>query len=99
MMSMPMVKYKSVCLRHQMLQNAILWIGHGCSVGDILFFPSAPPTGCHRGFQLSPSPPPVVFTMGSPSNLDPPLLLSGGCFHNTQCTSAEVSKIIEAVLF
>ncbi|XP_044051502.1 serine/threonine-protein kinase ULK1a isoform X2 [Siniperca chuatsi] len=28
---------------------------------------TAPPTGCHRGFQYSDSPPPVVFTMGSPS--------------------------------
>uniref|UniRef100_A0A8C4P0B2 non-specific serine/threonine protein kinase n=1 Tax=Dicentrarchus labrax TaxID=13489 RepID=A0A8C4P0B2_DICLA len=46
---------------------------------------TAPPTGCHRGFQYSDSPPPAVFTMGSPSKGDTPpdnLLsrrLSGRC--------------------
>ncbi|XP_051279290.1 serine/threonine-protein kinase ULK1a isoform X2 [Dicentrarchus labrax] len=33
---------------------------------------TAPPTGCHRGFQYSDSPPPAVFTMGSPSKGDTP---------------------------
>ncbi|XP_045891884.1 serine/threonine-protein kinase ULK1a isoform X1 [Micropterus dolomieu] len=33
---------------------------------------TAPPTGCHRGFQCSDSPPPVVFTMGSPSKGNTP---------------------------
>ncbi|XP_035514208.1 serine/threonine-protein kinase ULK1a isoform X2 [Morone saxatilis] len=33
---------------------------------------TAPPTGCHRGFQYSDSPPPVIFTMGSPSKGDTP---------------------------
>ncbi|XP_070760176.1 serine/threonine-protein kinase ULK1a [Enoplosus armatus] len=33
---------------------------------------AAPPTGCHRGFQCSDSPPPVVFIMGSPSKVNTP---------------------------
>ncbi|XP_070690056.1 serine/threonine-protein kinase ULK1a [Pempheris klunzingeri] len=33
---------------------------------------AAPPTGCHRGFQYSDSPPPAVFTMGSPSKENTP---------------------------
>ncbi|XP_059193162.1 serine/threonine-protein kinase ULK1a [Centropristis striata] len=33
---------------------------------------TAPPTGYHRGFQCSDSPPPAVFTMGSPSRGNTP---------------------------
>uniref|UniRef100_A0A8C9X3H0 non-specific serine/threonine protein kinase n=1 Tax=Sander lucioperca TaxID=283035 RepID=A0A8C9X3H0_SANLU len=33
---------------------------------------AAPPTGCHRGFQYSDSPPPTIFTMGSLSRGDTP---------------------------
>ncbi|XP_037633361.1 serine/threonine-protein kinase ULK1a isoform X3 [Sebastes umbrosus] len=33
---------------------------------------TAPPTGCHRGFQYSDSPPPAVFTMGSLSRGNTP---------------------------
>nr|XP_046242683.1 serine/threonine-protein kinase ULK1a isoform X2 [Scatophagus argus] len=38
---------------------------------------TAPPTGCHRGFQFSDSPPPVVFMLGSPSKGDTPQVFSG----------------------
>uniref|UniRef100_A0A671TK15 non-specific serine/threonine protein kinase n=1 Tax=Sparus aurata TaxID=8175 RepID=A0A671TK15_SPAAU len=38
---------------------------------------TAPPTGCHRGSPYSDSPPPTVFTMGSPSRGDSPPVFSG----------------------
>uniref|UniRef100_A0A671TIR7 non-specific serine/threonine protein kinase n=1 Tax=Sparus aurata TaxID=8175 RepID=A0A671TIR7_SPAAU len=37
---------------------------------------TAPPTGCHRGSPYSDSPPPTVFTMGSPSRGDSPPVFS-----------------------
>ncbi|TMS03391.1 Adhesion G-protein coupled receptor D1 [Larimichthys crocea] len=38
---------------------------------------TAPPTGCHRGFPYPDSPPPAVFTMGSPAKGDAPQVFSG----------------------
>uniref|UniRef100_A0AAQ5YWN2 non-specific serine/threonine protein kinase n=1 Tax=Amphiprion ocellaris TaxID=80972 RepID=A0AAQ5YWN2_AMPOC len=44
----------------------------------IFFVPTAPPTGCHKVFHCSDSPPPTIFTMGSPSreNTPPDTMLS-----------------------
>ncbi|XP_040012365.1 serine/threonine-protein kinase ULK1a [Xiphias gladius] len=43
-----------------------------CEKGMDITVPTAPPTGCYRGFQYSDSPPPAVFTMGSPSKGNTP---------------------------
>ncbi|KAM9361094.1 serine/threonine-protein kinase ULK1a isoform 1-T1 [Symphorus nematophorus] len=44
---------------------------------DITGTSATPPAGGHRGFQFSDSPPPAVFTMGSPSKGDSPQGSSG----------------------
>lgn len=46
------------------------------------FASSAPPGGFHAGLQISPCQPRVTFTMGSPTNGDPPLVFPGRRFHN-----------------